>query len=64
VTRARYETVIWVPRGSRTGEERYNRTRDGAAHDAVAAYLERCGARALSGASSAALPQSVADPLL
>ena len=38
LTRARYETVIWVPRGDAA---------DPAAMDAVAAYLLHCGAHPL-----------------
>ena len=42
LTRARYETVIWVPRGDAA-----DRTRDPAALDRLAARLLRCGARSL-----------------
>ena len=42
LTRARYETVIWVPRGDAADP-----TRDPAAMDAVAAYLLHCGAHPL-----------------
>lgn len=42
LTRARYETVIWVPRGD-PGDP----TREPALLDAVADYLLACGARAL-----------------
>ncbi|MFC0409078.1 DUF2075 domain-containing protein [Roseomonas elaeocarpi] len=54
LTRARYETVIWVPPGS---DE--DATRSRAEMDAVAAFLEDCGARALplpSRATPALLP--------
>lgn len=40
LTRARYETVVYVPAGDRADE-----TRDPARFDAVAAFLLRCGAR-------------------
>ncbi|MCQ8242271.1 DNA/RNA helicase domain-containing protein [Rhizosaccharibacter radicis] len=40
LTRARYETVIWVPRGDADDP-----TRDPALFDEVADFLERCGAR-------------------
>jgi hypothetical protein len=40
LTRARYETVIWVPRGDTA-----DTTRDPRLLDAVAAYLLSCGAR-------------------
>ncbi len=42
LTRARYDTVVWVPRGD-AGDA----TRDPAVLDGVAAFLARCGARAL-----------------
>uniref|UniRef100_UPI001F2AE239 DNA/RNA helicase domain-containing protein n=1 Tax=Falsiroseomonas oryziterrae TaxID=2911368 RepID=UPI001F2AE239 len=47
LTRARYETVIWVPRGSRRGDPFHDVTRDGAALDAVADLLLAAGARPL-----------------
>jgi hypothetical protein len=56
LTRARYETVIWVPPGSPAADgARYDSTRDAAELDAVAAHLLACGARPL-----AAIP--AADP--
>lgn len=39
LTRARYETIIWVPRGDAT-----DRTRNPAEFDAIAEYLAACGA--------------------
>ena len=42
LTRARYETVIWVPRGTTD-----DATRDPAAYDAIAEFLLSCGARHL-----------------
>lgn len=42
LTRARYDTVIWVPRGNPL-----DATRDPTLLDEVAAFLERCGARPL-----------------
>jgi hypothetical protein len=48
LTRARYETVIWVPRGSRRDDPFHDTTRDAAAYDAVAAHLAACGARSLA----------------
>ncbi len=42
LTRARYETVIWVPEG-----DAEDTTRQPAELDAVAAYLQACGARRL-----------------
>jgi hypothetical protein len=47
LTRARYETVIWVPRGSRAGDPWYDETRDATALDATAAFLAECGATPL-----------------
>jgi hypothetical protein len=47
MTRARYETVIWVPGGSSKQDPYYDDTRPAAEMDAIAAYLIRCGARRL-----------------
>jgi hypothetical protein len=48
LTRARYETVIWVPPGSPAADGAwYDSTRDAAELDAVAAHLLACGARPL-----------------
>jgi hypothetical protein len=57
LTRARYETVIWVPRGSLRGAPFYDATRDADAMDAVAAHLLACGARPLE----ALVPAAPAD---
>ncbi|MBU8538597.1 DNA/RNA helicase domain-containing protein [Falsiroseomonas tokyonensis] len=54
LTRARYETVIWVPRGSPRDHAFYDATRDAAEMDAVADFLAACGARPLPAASPAA----------
>lgn len=43
LTRARYETIIWVPPGSRAGSSWHDRTRDAAEFDAVADFLLACG---------------------
>ena len=43
LTRARYETVIWVPRGDRDDV-----TRPVAEFDAIAAFLAECGAQPLA----------------
>ena len=43
LTRARYETIIYVPRGDPA-----DRTRPPAEFDAIANFLLRCGARPLS----------------
>jgi hypothetical protein len=49
LTRARYETVIWVPPGSPAADGAwYDPTRDAAELDAVAAHLLACGARPLA----------------
>jgi hypothetical protein len=44
LTRARYETVIWIPRGSDPAEPFFDATRSRAGFDALAEYLRRCGA--------------------
>ncbi|WP_376088773.1 DNA/RNA helicase domain-containing protein [Roseomonas sp. CCTCC AB2023176] len=49
LTRARYETVIWIPRGSSAAAGRWHDpTRQAAAFDEVANYLLACGAAPLS----------------
>ncbi len=53
LTRARYETVIWVPRGSHGDDPFHDRTRDAAEMDAVADFLLACGARLLDEAEQA-----------
>lgn len=45
LTRARYETVIWVPRGSPTNAPFHDATRDADELDAIAEVLVACGAR-------------------
>jgi hypothetical protein len=47
LTRARCETVIWVPRGSSRDDAFHDPTRDAATYDAIAAFLLACGARPL-----------------
>jgi hypothetical protein len=47
LTRARYETVIWVPPGSHAGERFHDSTRGAACYDAIADFLLACGVRAL-----------------
>jgi hypothetical protein len=54
LTRARYETIIWVPCGS-PGGAWHDETRDAAGYDAIAAYLLACGARPLALAPEPAL---------
>ena len=60
LTRARYETVIWIPRGSDPAEPFFDRTRPRAAFDALADYLRHCGA---GGLPSKATAQSVEPQL-
>jgi hypothetical protein len=47
LTRARYETIIWVPRGSPREDPFHDPTRNAADMDAVADFLLSCGARPL-----------------
>ena len=56
LTRARYETVIWVPRGSPADDPWHDRTRPAAEMEAVAAFLLDCGARPLSMPEERAAP--------
>ena len=58
LTRARAETVIWVPKGSARGEAFHDATRDGAVMDEVASFLSACGARSLPVADAAATRQA------
>ncbi len=61
LTRARYETIIWVPRGS-AGGAWHDATRDSAQYDAIAGYLLACGARPLPAAPEPAAAE--AAPML
>ena len=54
LTRARYETVIWVPRGTDAEDPWHDPTRPAAELDAVADYLIACGAEELPVAAPAA----------
>ncbi|MBP0466245.1 DUF2075 domain-containing protein [Roseomonas sp. PWR1] len=63
LTRARYETVVWVPRGSARDASFHDATRDAAEMDAVAGFLLACGARPLPAAAAPA-PRAVAPTLL
>jgi hypothetical protein len=47
LTRARYETVIWVPEGSAEDDPFHDATRPAREMDAIAAHLLACGAREL-----------------
>jgi hypothetical protein len=55
LTRARYETVIWVPRGDAA-----DITRDPTTLDAIAAFLLECGAQPFDAAPATA--ESAAEP--
>ena len=57
MTRARYETVIWVPRGD-AGDD----TRAPPMFDAIADFLLRCGTQPLDAALAVA--EAVAEPRL
>jgi hypothetical protein len=47
LTRARYETILWVPPGSPVDDPFHDRTRRAVEMDAIAEYLLACGARSL-----------------
>jgi hypothetical protein len=47
LTRARYETVIWVPPGSSDNDPYHDVTRPAAEMDAIVRYLNSCGAAVL-----------------
>ena len=47
LTRARYETIIWVPEGSPAEAPFHDPTRPAAEYNAIAAFLAACGARPL-----------------
>jgi hypothetical protein len=64
LTRARYETVIWVPRGSRRGDPWYDATRDAAELDAVADFLLACGAQPIEEAATAPMDAAPQPALL
>ncbi len=59
LTRARFATVIWVPRGAHR-----DITRDPAQYDAVADYLLACGIIPLDDASLAAENAAMPEPIL
>ncbi len=54
LTRARYETVIWVPRGSAEEDPFHDPTRPAREMDAIADFLRACGARELEEAPAGA----------
>ncbi len=59
LTRARFATVIWVPRGAAR-----DATRDPARYDAVADYLQECGVIPLDEISASAEDAGMAEPML
>ena len=59
LTRARYETLIWVPRGDRDDP-----SRNPAVLDRVAAFLQACGVRALAEGDAPAINASPAGGLI
>ena len=62
LTRARYETVIWVPRGiAARATPSTTRTRDAAEMDAIADFLLACGARPLEAARTRPRARRSAD---
>jgi len=64
LTRARYETIIWVPRGSPADDPFFDATRPAAEMDAVAAFLQGCGAQLLIDAPTSGPTASEAARLL
>jgi len=62
LTRARYETILWVPRGSPAGAPFHDATRPAADYDAIADFLGACGIRPL--ADLPAPPPALAEPAL
>lgn len=59
LTRARYETIIWVPPGSPAGDPFHDATRPAAEMDAVAAHLLACGARSLEALPAPPAPAAI-----
>lgn len=59
LTRARYETVLWIPRGSAAGDPWFDATRPAAELDAVAEFLLRCGARPLPAPAPPVIPAAL-----
>jgi hypothetical protein len=59
LTRARYETLIWVPRGDPD-----DRTRDPATFDAIARFLAACGASTLEETDVPQTPSELVGTLL
>jgi len=58
LTRARYETIIWVPQGDPDDQ-----TRPPAEFDAIADFLISCGARPLAEPTSSAIREPETQPL-
>ena len=61
LTRARYETIIWVPPGSPAHDPFHDETRPAGEMDALADFLLASGARPLEILSASA--DSVAEPV-
>jgi hypothetical protein len=59
LTRARYETVIWVPEGDAA-----DATRDPLTFDAIARFLSECGAQPLDDVAEHATTEAKAPMLL
>jgi hypothetical protein len=59
LTRARYETVIWIPSGDAA-----DATRDPATFDAIARFFHNCGAQALADAAEPVMAADVMPVLL
>lgn len=59
LTRARYETIIWVPPGSAATDPFHDPTRPAAEMDAIADYLLACGAQPLAAPAPAPLPAAL-----
>lgn len=65
LTRARYETIIWVPCGSPADAPFHDATRPATVYDAIAAFLRDCGIRDLGDlAPPAPDPAPVPEPAL
>jgi hypothetical protein len=64
LTRARYETVIWVPRGSPAGDPFHDATRDAAELDAIAGLLRAAGVRELAPEAPEPLQAEYAQSLI
>ena len=59
LTRARFATIIWIPRGAARDP-----TRSPALYDGIAAYLAECGATWLDGTAIRVEDVTMPDPIL